>query len=179
MLIGFYIAGPIQAPLIDATYGSLIFFLVQGLTDGSHKIDVTVMAASATNPYIIDYFAVLRDSTQGSPFGSGTSPSTPSSSSGSNVIVPATPIGAIVGGVVGGVIAIALLIFALWYFLKRFRGGQGGYFEKPPRRNTLVSECVSTSRLSYLAENVEGLPMISSRCYRTHCYHSYSSILRV
>ena len=122
------------------------------MTDGPHKIDVSVTTTSPNNPWIIDYLLVFSNSNSG-PSGvvatrpvptPGPATSTPSSS-GPNVIIPPTPVGAIVGGVVGGIAGIALLIFALWYFVGgRPRGSQAHYPEKRTAGNIFDGECSST-----------------------------------
>ena len=61
----------------------------------------------------------------------------------------ATPVGAIVGGVVGGIAGIALVAFALWYFMKRrSSGGRAYYFDKPTAGDMLAGEGLQTFYLS-------------------------------
>jgi len=57
------------------------------------------------------------------------------------VTAQSTPVGAIVGGVVGGIAGIAILLLALWYFLrKRSSGGRAYYFDKPTAGDILSGE---------------------------------------
>ena len=106
--------------------------------------------ANWTDQFIVDYF--LISPIEGSPgSGVGTSRSAPSptpTSSTSTLPTTAanpTPIGPIVGGVVGGIVAIAILVVALWYFLRRrSRGGQAYYFERPAPADILASEGLCT-----------------------------------
>ena len=140
VLIECHVADNTQTPSIDPATQSLVFFFKEGMTDGPHKIDITVTTASGDNPYIIDYFLVFSNSNSVPTPGPATS--TPSSS----VIIPPTPIGAIVGGVVGGIAGIALLFFALWYFFGgRSRGSQAHYPEKRTAGNIFDGECSQTS----------------------------------
>jgi hypothetical protein len=97
-----------------------------------------------TNPFILDFF-LITPSVGGVHDGISTSRSipTPTSSSSSLPIVTtqSTPVGAIVGGVVGGIAGIAILILALWYFLrKRSSGGRAYYFDKPTAGDMLSGE---------------------------------------
>ncbi|KAF9643343.1 hypothetical protein BDM02DRAFT_1511226 [Thelephora ganbajun] len=106
-----------------------------------HRQGVTT--ANWTNQYILDFFLVSPVA-GASNSGVGTSRSVPSSTSSSSplsVVTHSTPVGAIVGGVVGGVAVIAILVIALFYFLKkRSRNGQAYYFEKHTPGDILAGE---------------------------------------
>ena len=100
--------------------------------------------ANETNPYVIDFFLVTPNANGGSPSGIVTSRDAPTPtfppSTVPAVTSQATPVGPIVGGVVGGIAGIALLIFGLWYFMRRRSGGQAYYFEKPTPGDILAGE---------------------------------------
>ena len=100
--------------------------------------------ANATNQFILDAF-LITPSKGGAHSGVSTSRGVPAPSSSSSsvpiVTSQSTPVGAIVGGVVGGIAGIALLMFALWYFLrKRSSGGRAYYFDKPTAGDILAGE---------------------------------------
>jgi len=138
--------GGTQNPWYDSSTDSVVYFFTPKLADGTHEIDVTVTTANETNPYVIDFFLVTPNAGGGSPSGVVTSRNVPTPGSGpTSSTVPivsstATPVGPIVGGVVGGIAGIALLIFGLWYFLRRRSGGQAYYFEKPTPGDILAGE---------------------------------------
>ena len=154
VLIQFRITGGTQNPWYDASSDSIVYFFTPKLADGTHEIDITVTTANVTNPYIIDFFLVTPNANGAGPSGVVTSrnvptPGSPTSSPSTVPIVTsqATPVGPIVGGVVGGIAGIALLIFGLWYFLRRRSGGQAYYFEKPTPGDILAGEGPSPSIL--------------------------------
>ena len=132
-----------QEPWFDST-GAIVYFFTPKLADGTHEIDITVNSANATEPFAIDYFLVTPN---GSGSGSGVSTSrsipSPTSTQSALPIITTTsaPVGAIVGGVVGGIAGIAILILALWYFLrKRSSGGRAYYFANPSPADMLAGE---------------------------------------
>ena len=168
----FYITAGSQKPYIHTSGGdnlNVIYFQTPGLKDGNHQIDITVTTANRTNPYIVDCFLITPtadESRSGVDMSYSTPSSTPTSSNLPIVTTQSTPVGAIVGGVVGGIAGIIILVVALWYFLRRRKshGTQPYYFENPGPRDMLADECLYTSNC-YLAKNVEGLPVSSSRLY--------------
>jgi Trk-type K+ transport system membrane component len=127
---------------------------------GVHRINITVVTANETNPFVLDYFAIYftvgesssiveTSSSVPSPTSTSSSPPiTTTSDSATVATTRATPVGAIAGGVIGG---IAILVFALWYFLrKRHGGGRPYYFERPSPTEILASEGLYTFlRLCY------------------------------
>lgn len=132
-----------QTPWLDST-GQVVYFQTPKLADGTHRIDINVTTANATNQFIIDCF-LISPSIGGVHSGVSTSRSvpTPTSTSSSLPIVTSqsTPVGAIVGGVVGGIAGIAILALALWYFLrKKSSGGRAYYFDKPTAGDILAGE---------------------------------------
>lgn len=152
ILTQFRITAGSQKPWLD-TDGSVVYFETPVLADGSHRIDIAVATANWTNQFILDCFLVTP-SAGGSISGVETSRSAPSSTSSSSglpiVTTQAAPVGAIVGGVVGGIAGIAILVFAVWYFMrKKSRGGQAYYFDRPSPADILAGEGLHTfNRLS-------------------------------
>jgi len=132
-----------QEPYFDTT-GAIIYFRTPQLSDGSHKIDITVKTANDTNQFLLDFFLVTPSANGGSSGveTSRTPPTSTSTSSGLPIVTShATPVGAIVGGVVGGIAGIAILSILAWYFLRRrSRGGQAYYFDKPTPGDILAGE---------------------------------------
>jgi len=136
-----------QKPWFDSS-GAVVYFATPKLADGTHKIDITVSTANATDQFILDFF-LISPIAGGSTSGVETSRSAPSPTSTSSslpiVTASATPVGPIVGGVVGGIAGIAVLAFALWYFMKkRSSGGQAYYFDRPSPADILASEGLYT-----------------------------------
>jgi hypothetical protein len=105
-------------------FGPALYFGSPELADGTHTISITVITANDTNPFILDFFTVQ-----------------PTRST--------TPVGAIAGGVVGGV-----LVFVLWYFLKK----RPGSFSKGPARQAFSPTKVCMHSIDYVAEKVDRLP---------------------
>jgi hypothetical protein len=109
------------------------------MPDGTHRIDITVLEANETNPFIVDYIALNRIS-GGSSSVVGTSHNIPSSTSTSSSLPTATsnlpvatrgatPVGVIVGSVLGGITGIILAI-ALGFCLgsRNKPGGLWAYY---------------------------------------------------
>jgi hypothetical protein len=145
-----------QKPWLDSS-GAAVYFETPKLADGTHRIDITVTAANDTNLFALDYF-LITPTTGGSVSGVETSRSMPSSTSTSSslpiVTAKTAPVGAIVGGVVGGIAGIAILVLAIWYFLKkRTSGGQAYYFDKPSPADMLASEGLYTFHRMYCREH--------------------------
>jgi hypothetical protein len=123
-----------QQPIIrpPRTDGVITWFSTQILPAGTHRIDITVMAANETNQFIFDYIWVYLSG--GGPtsvieISSSVPSSTLTSSSPPIATIRATPVGAIVGGVVGGIFGITIPVIVLWYLLKK----------RPSKRDTLIN----------------------------------------
>jgi Na+/H+-translocating membrane pyrophosphatase len=119
--------------------GVVTYFTAQSLEVGTHRLDITVTTANATNQFILDYFLV--NLAPGGPSSIvSTSSNVPSSTSTSSsppvAATRATPVGAIVGGVVGG---IAILAIALWYLLRRRSGRSRAHYSERPRRTDIFA----------------------------------------
>ena len=137
------VIGSAQKPYFDEDEKSIIYFNTpDSLGEGTHTIDVTVTWADSANPYYIDYFLVTP-LPGASESGIETTRAAPSSTATvvHTVIAHSIPVGPIVGGVVGGVAGIAILLVVAYYFLiRRPRGGQAYYFEKPGAADVLAEE---------------------------------------
>lgn len=105
------------------------------------------------NGFTVDYFLITpsaggtdsgvetsRDTPSSTPTQSTLTQSTPTQSTLPIVATRSTPVGAIVGGVVGSIAGIAILAVALWYLLRKSRGGRAYYSEKPTLGGILADE---------------------------------------
>jgi hypothetical protein len=139
------------------------------MSDGTHRIDITVLEANETNPFIVDYIALNRIS-GGSSSVVGTSHNIPSSTSTSSSLPTATsnlpvatrgatPVGVIVGSVLGGIAGI-ILVIALGFCLRSRNkpGGFGPITSKSPARRKFPQVKVCTHSVDRVAEDVDCLP---------------------
>jgi hypothetical protein len=126
---------------------------------------IRVLTANETNPFILDYFLIYPNIGESNSIVETSSSVTSSTSTSSSLPIAttssqpvattsslpaattrATPVGAIAGGVVGGV---AILVFALWYFLKK---KPGGCFGRPSKTKVLTDAGLYTSHRLYCRE---------------------------
>ena len=140
---------------MDSVTGRVLFFETELLTYGTHKINIIVVSANETNTFCLDLITVYTTSgvetssvvTSSSPPTVTSSSSPTASSSGlPTVATHSTPVAAIAGGVVGGVAGIAILVTALWYFLRRtHRGPRANVdFQKSGPDDIFDDECLYT-----------------------------------
>ena len=131
-------AGP-QGPYVYSL--RLIYFKSPKVSDGTHTLTVTVTAASAAQPFVLDEISTILSPSNGGGGGNNTETS-PSISSGS---ATAKPIGAIIGGTIGGVGVLgifAILLVLLHHFLKKSRRRQDDNVEKPRMSTVMANECL-------------------------------------
>ena len=134
--------GP-QVPYLDV-YKRIIYYQSQTLGNGPHTINFTVTRANLTNQFIFDCFSF---NSQPDESGSGaqsslTQSSTPTSTPTQLGQATFSRVGSIVGIVAGCIVGIAILVIAVYYFLRRNRHVEHtNYPETADTRGILDSEC--------------------------------------
>lgn len=114
---------------------SVVFFVSETLPEQRHSLDITVLSASGSSPFLFDRIALLGP--QNVPATSTvvwvtTAFPTPSAASQNTTIINvqdhSLPVGAIVGGVVGGIALIVAILLAFYFlFWRNRRYGTRGF----------------------------------------------------
>ncbi|KAH9854958.1 hypothetical protein C2E23DRAFT_883498 [Lenzites betulinus] len=116
----------VSSPPVKTPEYSHQFFDSHNLSAGLHTLQILVNNGEQDWPFALDYIQYTplvpsASSTTSQP----TSTSVSASPSPTSSTAPATssraPVGAIVGGVIGGLIGLGLIVFALWFYLFRYK----------------------------------------------------------
>ena len=102
--------------------GKITYLQTPIIANGTHKIDIVVTSANATNQFIIDCFVTLQ---------SGPNPTS------YDIPSPTVTLSGLHSAPVG-----VIMVIALWYFLKRRSRGQTHH--KPDPGGTLADEGLYT-----------------------------------
>ncbi|KAL4254464.1 hypothetical protein ABKN59_003646 [Abortiporus biennis] len=125
-------------PTIQQEADNQVFWDSGLIKNGDHTLSVVVTAVNENSAYVIDYLAVVSKDASSS----STSASIPTSSTAVSVSrsKSSSPVGAIVGGVVGGVVFLALIVIALFFFLRRRRDGKPYFYTSATAGDLLTNE---------------------------------------
>ena len=111
------------------------------LVNGHHTINFTVTQANLTNQFIFDYLSFTSQQNGSDSGASLTQSSTPTSTPTQLGQATFSRVGSIVGIVAGCIVGIAILVIALYYFLRRNRHVEHtNYPETADTRGILDSE---------------------------------------